>query len=311
LVHYHTEHIPVLLDEVVHFLNPEEGDIIVDGTFGGGSYTEAFLKAANCRVIGIDKDPYIGPFAEKIQTAFPDRFQLLRGSFGNIKNLLSTIHVEKVQGFVLDIGVSSFQLDEGERGFSFRLEGPLDMRMDPSSPLSAYDLVNTFEEQELANIIYKYGDERYSRRIASSICKQRALKPIKTTLELAELVAKCVPHYDKRIDPATRTFQALRIYINDELKDLEQALEQATDILAPGGRLIVVTFHSLEDEIVKRFLIEKSTPPLKPSRYHPEVLHSFVPQFKIITKKTIKPSDEEVKKNIRARSGKLRAAIRL
>ncbi len=305
------EHFPVMLPEVLEYLQPKDGEVCVDGTFGLGGYSRAILKAANCRVIGIDRDDHAVQYADRLSGDFGERFKLIRGCFGDVKALLAQDGVGRVDGFVLDVGVSSVQLDDASRGFSFRFDGPLDMRMG-SEGQSAADLVNNEDETRLAEIIYVYGEERHSRRVAKEIVRRRLEAPFETTLELAEAVRAVVPKSRDKIDPATRTFQALRIAVNDELGELERALEASVDILKPGGRLVVVTFHSLEDRIVKRFLKEKSGSVSSVSRHMPVIEDAKdVAVFEIKTRKAVCASDEELALNARSRSAKLRAAERL
>src|SRR3990167_8925807 len=245
-------HKSVMLQEVLSAIAPKDGDIIVDGTFGRGGYTHAFLDAASCQVWGIDRDPeavVVGSELEKINP----RFHMIEGAFGSMDALLTEENIQQVDAVALDIGVSSPQIDQPERGFSFSKDGPLDMRMSLQGPTAA-DLVNNLPEEELADILYTYGEERASRRIAKKIVATRKEHPIHTTRQLAELIYSVLPRFGKGIDPATRTFQALRIKVNDELGELERGLESAERILAPGGRLAVVSFHSLEDRCVKRFM---------------------------------------------------------
>ncbi|PCI55901.1 MAG: 16S rRNA (cytosine(1402)-N(4))-methyltransferase [Alphaproteobacteria bacterium] len=306
-------HYPVMLPEVLAALSPKDGGVYVDGTFGAGGYTRAILEAANCTVYAIDRDDNARITADGFDGEYGDRFNFLRGCFGDVKSLLQAAGVERVDGFVLDVGVSSMQIDEAERGFSFRFDGPLDMRMDMKSDgQTAADIVNTYGQDALANVIYEYGDERKSRRIARKIIELREEKPFERTLELADAVRSVVPktHKDK-IDPATRTFQALRIAVNDELGELERALDVSEDILSEDGRLVVVAFHSLEDGRVKRFLKEKSNTQAKGSRHLPQSVTSDVePIFTLNSRKAIKPSDKEVAENPRSRSARLRAGIR-
>tara|TARA_Y100001936_G_scaffold249138_1_gene298667 strand:- start:575 stop:1567 length:993 start_codon:yes stop_codon:yes gene_type:complete len=309
-------HIPVMLDEVLDTLNIEDKKTYVDCTFGNGGYTKAILDQADCFVYSIDRDPNVKPQVNSIEEDYPNRFTFLEGTFGNIKNLLAEKNITKIDGMVLDIGVSSMQLDEAERGFSFRKDGPLDMRMGQSG-LSAADIVNTMPEEELANLIYKYGEEHKSRHIAKKIVERRAETPFKTTLDLATTVQSCFPKFTKsKIDPATKTFQALRIAVNDELGELERALEASIDLLNENGRLVVVTFHSLEDGIVKSFLTKNALPKRKQNKYA-EYSHHDEEQddptdkfFKVIQKKPLSASDKEQKSNPRSRSAKLRYATR-
>lgn len=307
-------HVPVLLKEVLDSMRPVDGEIYVDGTFGAGGYTRALLEKAQCTVYAIDRDPSVAVFAEKLTREFPGRFFWLLGSFSDMLDLLAAKGVSKVNGIVLDIGVSSMQLDTAERGFSFRYDGPLDMRM-ADTGVTAADVVNKTEEEDLANIIYQFGEERESRRVARAIVRARSEAPITTTAQLAEIVRKVV-RSGKGIDGATRTFQGLRIYVNDELGELTRALDAAEKLLATGGRLIVVTFHSLEDRIVKQFLQSRSGETRGGSRHLPPVgatqqaASGNLPTFFLPSRKPVQASESESEINPRARSAKLRAAIR-
>ncbi len=296
-------HYPVMLNEVLAALSPVDGGVYVDGTFGAGGYSKALLDAADCTVVAIDRDPDAQKRAEAMNEP---RLIFLRGCFGDVERLLREAGIEKVDGFVLDLGVSSFQLDQSERGFSFRFDAPLDMRMDPENGQSAADLLATTEETGLADLIYKYGEERKSRRIAHKIIETRREAPISTTGQLADIVRSCVPKSKDRIDPATRTFQALRIAVNDELGELERALSSVENILKPGGNMVVVSFHSLEDGLVKRFFREKSGGE-GVSRYAP-VAEAPTPIFELQSRKAVKPTPEETAENARSRSARLRAA---
>ncbi len=308
-------HIPVMLNEVLAALKPAADEVYVDGTLGAGGYTRAILDAdKNCKVIAIDRDQTAHDMAARWGNDYAGRLTLVKNSFGNLEDALSALTVESVDGIVLDLGVSSMQFDEGERGFSFRFDAPLDMRMDRNAGETAADIVNHMGEEPLANLIYLYGEERNSRHIASAIVKARAIAKITTTKQLADIV-RSVVHVSPRdkIDPSTRTFQAWRIAVNDELGELESVLAAAERVLKTGGRLVVVTFHSLEDRIVKNFLTEKARPAPSPSRHVPMALDA--PQnrlsFSLITKKPVLPTETEMKINPRSRSAKLRGAIRL
>lgn len=301
-----TPHIPVLLNEVVESIAPKDGGVYVDGTFGAGGYTRAVLDAADCTVYAIDRDPDAIREGQKLVDAYKGRLHLLHGTFGEMAELVRGEGVDFVDGIMLDIGVSSMQIDRAERGFSFQKDGALDMRMSQNG-LSAADVLNTFGEREIADIIYKYGEERFSRRIAAAVVEQRKTAPFKTTLEFADLIRRTVPHKREDIDPATRSFQALRIYVNDELGQLESGLSAAHDLLKAGGRMAVVSFHSLEDRIVKTFMQEKSGKTANPSRYMP-VVEKQAATLKTITKKPILPTESETKFNPRARSARLRVA---
>ena len=309
------QHIPVLLNEIVTALEPRDGDVYVDGTFGAGGYSRAILEAADCKVIAIDRDPDAIKRAAGFAAEFPERFQILQGCFGDMASLLEQGGVGSVDGVMLDIGVSSFQIDEAARGFSFREEGPLDMRMAQSGE-SAADVVNTYDEAELANIIYQFGEERKSRRIASAIVKRRVDEPFETTKQLADLVEKVLGRAPrkkgkKQVHPATRTFQALRIYVNDELGELRRGLEGAEAMLGESGRLVVVAFHSLEDRIVKKFMAERGGRVSSGSRHVPGPAEAGpLPSFHLKVKGAVKPGEAELATNVRARSARLRVAMR-
>lgn len=304
-------HIPVLLDEVVHYMAPKDGEVYVDGTFGAGGYSRALLEAANCKVYAIDRDPSVQVFADALKEEFPERIELILGNFGEMRALLKQRNIEHVHGIMLDVGVSSMQLDQAERGFSFQQDGPLDMRMGPDAGDAVW-MVNHMDEQALADIIYQYGGERKSRKVAKAIVAARAEEEIITTKQLADIVRKVVKGAKDKIDPATRTFQAIRIWVNDELGELSRALESSEEMLMPQGRLVVVSFHSLEDAMVKRFMREKSGRTQGVSRHTPMAQSTDIPSvFSSITNKAIKPSDEEVQRNVRARSARLRAVMKL
>lgn len=301
------QHIPVMLDEVLQTLQPKDGAVYVDGTFGAGGYTRAILDAADCTVYGIDRDPDAIKRAEVLKKEFGERFIPLHGCFGDVDRLLAGVGVEKIDGFVLDLGVSSIQLSTPERGFSFLHDGPLDMRMSLDGP-SAADVANTASEKELADIIFNYGEERASRRIAKSIVESR---PLTTTKDLVKAVHKVLPmHGGHKTDTATRTFQALRIYVNDELGELERALDAAEKILKTEGRLVVVSFHSLEDWRVKNFMKEKSGRTPNVSRHLPVMPDKAAEIFYLEAANGLKPTDAEISRNTRSRSARLRYAIR-
>ncbi len=297
-------HIPVMLKEVLQSLNPEDGKVYVDATFGNGGYSKAILNAANCKLIALDRDPSVASTAEDFKKEFGSRFEFRAGCFGDMAELV----FESVDGVVFDIGVSSMQIDQAERGFSFAKDAPLDMRMSKSGT-SAFDIVNRTEEEELANIIYQFGEEKKSRRIAAKIVEARKAKPIETTKELAEIIYKVIRKKPNEIDPATRTFQAIRIAVNDELGELSRGLNGACGILKPKGRLVVVSFHSLEDRIVKDFFNEKSGKTKGVSRYMPEIKQEKKALLSNVSK-AIAPSSEERDANPRARSAKLRYAVK-
>lgn len=308
-------HIPVMLNEVLSALKPVAGEVYVDGTLGAGGYSRGILKAdQSCKVIGIDRDQTAHDMAARWGVDYKERLILAKDSFGNLESVLDSISVAKVDGIVLDLGVSSMQFDDAGRGFSFRFDAPLDMRMDRGGGQTAADIVNSMAEEPLADLIYLYGEERKSRHIASAIIKARAISRIETTKQLADII-RGVIHVSPRdkIDPSTRTFQALRIAVNDELGELESVLAAAENVLKIGGRLVVVTFHSLEDRIVKNFLNQRARPAPAPSRHLPMAFDA--PQdrlsFSLVTKKPVTPTESEMKTNPRSRSAKLRAAVRL
>jgi 16S rRNA (cytosine1402-N4)-methyltransferase len=302
------KHIPVMLEEVMHYLQPEDGKIYVDATFGAGGYTLELLKRANCIVYAIDRDPNVQILAEELALNYPTRLNFIPGCFGQMQTLLAKYNIGKVDGIILDLGVSSMQLDQQERGFSFAKEAYLDMRMSCEG-ISAYEVVNFTKEEDLANIIYKYGQEHQSRQIASKICYLREKAPITTTTQLASIVRMVVKKSNKKIDAATKTFQAIRIFINQELEELEQILEVAPLLLNKNAKLVVVSFHSLEDSLVKKFIEQQSGKHQGISRYLPqEQVADNLINFKALTKRAIKPSEAELKINPRARSAKLRAA---
>ncbi|MEO5336953.1 MAG: 16S rRNA (cytosine(1402)-N(4))-methyltransferase RsmH [Magnetospirillum sp. WYHS-4] len=303
-------HVPVLLQEVLDALAPRDQGIYVDATFGAGGYSRALLRAAGrCTVWGIDRDPDAVARGQEMAKEFPGRFAVLQGRYGDMRELLGAAGVNRVDGVAMDLGVSSMQIDEAERGFSFRTDGPLDMRMERDGP-SAADLVNELPEVELADIIYRFGEERASRRIAQAIAEARRSTPFARTAQLAELVRRCVRKSGDGIDPATRTFQALRIAVNDELGEIDRGLAAAESLLAPGGRLAVVSFHSLEDRKVKEFLRLRSGDTPRPSRHLPQAASSPAPSFRLLTRGAVKPSAAEASANPRARSARLRAAER-
>jgi 16S rRNA (cytosine1402-N4)-methyltransferase len=304
-------HIPVMLSEVLHALEPKSGAIIVDGTFGAGGYSKAILEAAECEVIAIDRDPEAVAAGRALAAKFPGRLKLVAGRFGAMDEIVNRQGIEAVDGVALDLGVSSMQLDEPERGFSFMKEGPLDMRMGKEGP-SASDIVNELSAGELAEIIGKLGEEGRSRAIAKAIVARRAEAPIETTKELSDIVARVLGRKrDEAKHPATRTFQALRLYLNDELDELARGLSAAERLLKVGGRLVVVTFHSLEDRIAKRFFASRSTPAPRGSRHLPETSDAaFAPSFRLLNRHPIEPNQSEIRRNPRARSARLRAAER-
>ena len=302
-------HIPVLLAEIIDALRPTDGEIYVDGTFGGGGYALRVLHAANCQLYGIDRDFDAIQRAEALAEEEPRLIPLL-GRFGEMDTLLGTAGIEAVHGVMLDIGVSSFQIDEGERGFSFMRDGPLDMRMGQTGP-SAKDVVNHMSTGDLISIIRQLGEERQAKRIASAIVAKRASGSFSTTLELAECVEQAVGgRRGKKTHPATLTFQAIRMFVNDELGELARGLAAAERLLRAGGRLVVVTFHSLEDRLVKQFMRARAGLVGGGSRYMPERSKGPDPTFELPQRKAIEPGEAETSVNPRARSARLRVAVR-
>ncbi len=303
-------HAPVLLAEVVAAIAPRDGGVYVDGTFGAGGYSAALLAAARCRVCAIDRDPAAIAEGARLESRHGGRLTLVDGRFGDMRALLAARGIDAVDGVTLDLGVSSMQIDQAERGFSFRLDGPLDMRMGDTGPTAA-DLVNTLGESDLADLIHRYGEERAARRIARALCAARAEAPIETTGRLAGIVRRAAGRPGDRIDAATRAFQALRIAVNDELGELERGLGGAESLLAPGGRLAVVSFHSLEDRAVKTFLGLRSGGGGRPSRHAPPAVENRPePTFRLPGRGATKPSAAEIDRNPRARSARLRTAER-
>lgn len=304
-------HDPVLIDEVIGALKPRDGAKYVDGTFGAGNYARALLNAADCRVWAIDRDPKAVNDAAKMVEEYEGRLTVIEDRFGNMVQVLNDRGVRKVDGIALDLGVSSMQLNDAKRGFSFLQDGPLDMRQEKCGP-SAADLINKAEENILADIIFQYGEERHARRIARAIVTARASGPLTRTLELAEIVRDIYRgRTHTKTDPATKTFQAIRIYINDELGELQRGLNGAEVLLAPGGVLAVVSFHSLEDRITKTFLRVRAGDRPAISRHLPTVDDRVpAPTFRLMKRRAIKPSREEEMRNPRSRSARLRIGER-
>lgn len=302
------EHAPVMAEELTAGLAPVDGGVYVDATFGAGGHSSAILAAApGCTVFAIDRDPGAQRFAKTAAERFPGRFTLLTGRFGDMASLLGEAGVTRVNGAAFDLGVSSMQLDQPGRGFSFREDGPLDMRMGADGPTAA-DVVNNTEERALADLIYAYGEERASRRIARAVAERRAGQPYTRTLELAETVRAVVKRAADGVDPATRTFQALRIAVNEELDEVKRGLTAAETLLAPGGRMCVLAFHSLEDRLVKRFFQSRSAAGGGP-RHAPPV-KTAPPSFRLIERRALRPTAAETARNPRARSARLRIAER-
>lgn len=306
-----TRHTPVLLHRVLEVLRPHDGARYIDCTFGAGGYTSAILNKANCQVLALDRDPRAVADGQPLVADFGGRLRLEHARFRDLAEVATRADFTPVDGIVFDLGVSSMQLDEADRGFSFMRDGPLDMRMSAEGP-SAADVVNRCEEQEIAEILFKLGEERRSRAIARAIVRKRELQPITRTGELAELIAGVLGRrHDDKKHPATRSFQALRLFVNDELGELVAGLGAAECILRPGGILAVVTFHSIEDRIVKTFLTERKAGRSQPSRHLPEAPEGPAASFHLLTRKAIEPDDNELAANPRARSARLRSAERL
>jgi 16S rRNA (cytosine1402-N4)-methyltransferase len=304
-------HIPVMLQEVLDTLAPGDDAVYLDGTFGGGAYADAILGRAACTLWAIDRDPAAIERGAALAARHPGRLHLVQGRFGDMVELLQARGVARLDGVVLDLGVSSYQIDDPARGFSFRFDGPLDMRMGRDGPTAA-DLVNTLPEQELADTLYRFGEERLSRRIARAIVAARAVAPVTTTARLAAIIRAVVPPERSGLDPATRSFQALRLRVNDELGEIERALRGAALLLGEGGRLVVVAFHSLEDRLVKQFMIEASGRAPAPSRHDPGgLVPRAAAEFRLLTPRALRPQDAETAANPRARSARLRAMARV
>jgi len=299
-------HVPVMLAEVLAALAIKNGGVYLDGTFGAGGYSTAILDAADCKLVAFDRDPEAIARGAPLKAKYGPRLTLVEGRFGEMDKLSPE---RDLDGIALDLGVSSPQIDDAARGFSFRADGPLDMRMEKAG-LSAADIVNDWPERDLADAIHELGEERHARRVAKNIVKARAEKRIERTSELAEIVRACVPRSKDGIDPATRTFQALRMAANDELGELARGLAAAERLLKPGGRLAVVSFHSLEDRAVKRFLKRRAGNEDRGSRHLPSRGVERAPSFKLVERKGVKPSDAETARNPRARSAMLRVAER-
>ena len=307
-------HVPVMLNEVLSFIPKEKKINLIDATFGGGGYSRAILKKFNIKnLIAIDRDPISKIFYDELRKDF-DNIELFNQKFSKLDELLknSEHFKEKYDVIIFDLGVSSNQIDNPERGFSFQQDGPLDMKMG-SSNLNAFEVINSFDEKKLADIFYQFGEEKYSRKIAKNIVINRTKKTIQNTLELSEIIKKSVPARNnfKKIHPATKTFQALRIFINDELNELKIALEKSENLLANNGLLIIVSFQSLEDRIVKDFFNHKSGKRWRSSRHLPDLADLGPTTLKIITKKPLRPKDFEINDNPRSRSAKLRVAQKI
>ncbi len=306
------EHLSVMSEEVLHWLQPVAGGIYLDGTLGGAGHSRLVLEAAaESRLIGLDRDPAALKKAAEVLAHYGDRVSLHHATFDQADQVLRQLDIDGLDGMLLDLGVSSHQLDTPERGFSFRYDAPLDMRMDPTVGITAADIVNQADEAELVRIFFEYGEERYSRRIVRKIIAQRKESAITKTGELAELVRHAVPggHRPGKIHPATRVFQALRIHVNDELGQVKRGVAAGISLLKPGGRLVVITFHSLEDRIVKHLFREKAQGCICPPRL-PVCQCMNTPDVKILTRRGIKAGETEIDQNVRSRSAILRAVER-
>jgi 16S rRNA (cytosine1402-N4)-methyltransferase len=302
-------HIPVLVDAVLATLMPRDDAVYVDATFGSGGYSMALLGAARCRVFGIDRDPDAVRRGRELAEHLGGRLTIIEGRFGEMVRLLPPATVGPIAGITFDLGVSSEQLDTPERGFSFRFDGPLDMRMSCEGP-SASDLIASLSERQLTELIHEFGEERFAGRVARAITAAQHRQPIRRTIELAEIVRAAVPKSEPGRDPATRTFQAFRIAVNDELVELDRGLLAAEQLLMRSGRLAVVSFHSLEDRRVKRFLRKRSEGAPHTSRHAPDPLRSSPPSFKLLGRRAVRPDAAEIARNPRARAARLRAAER-
>ena len=304
-------HLPVLCDEAVGWLGVRDDGVYLDGTFGGGGYARAILDTARCTLWAVDRDPAAIARGAALAALYPGRLQLLPGRISEILQMLDSAGINQLDGAVFDLGVSSYQLDDPARGFSFRRDGPLDMRMGGGN-VTAATLIDTMPESELADILYRFGEEKASRRLAKTIVERRRVQKFETTADLAAVIRSVVRPDKSGIDPATRSFQALRIAVNDELGDIEAALSQAASLLTPGGRLVVVSFHSLEDRLVKRFFQSAAGRAAAASRHDPARLAAPPPpRFKLLTPSPRTAGPAETARNPRARSAKLRAMERL
>ncbi len=306
------EHESVMPQEVLHFLQPKQGGVYLDGTLGGAGHSSLLLQAVpGLRLIGLDRDPSALEAAAKVLEPYAAQVSLHHTTFDRASEVLAELGIDKLDGMLLDLGVSSHQLDTADRGFSFRLNAPLDMRMNPTAGMTAAEFLQQADEEELMCIFFEYGEERFSRRIARKIVSVRDEEPLLMTRQLAELVRDAVPGGRKpgRIHPATRVFQALRIHINDELGQVKRGVDAAVDLLKPGGRLVVISFHSLEDRIVKQLFRERATGCICPPRL-PVCQCNRQPEVKLLTRKGVKATDAEIENNIRSRSAVLRAVER-
>lgn len=303
------QHISVLYQEVLDTLNPVPGGLYVDGTVGVGGHSQGILEASSPdgKLLGLDRDPQALQIAGKLLEKYGDRVELICGSYADLNSHLNNRNWQHVDGILLDLGLSSLQLDSPERGFSFRNAGPLDMRFDPNQPITAADIVNHYSRDDLANLIYEYGEEKFSRKIADAIIANR---PLESTIDLADIITGAIGRSTKKIHPATQTFQALRIAVNKELNALEAFLPQALDLLKPGGRLAIIAFHSLEDRMVKQFFRKESRDCICPVEI-PQCVCGHSARIKEISRRPIRPEESEIDKNPRSRSAKLRIAEKI
>lgn len=308
------KHVPILLDECIENLNIRPGKIYVDCTVGGAGHSrEIVKKIEDGKLICFDQDETALNVAKKRLEDYSDRVVFIKDNFKNIKKDLQNIGIEKVDGILMDIGVSSYQIDEDKRGFSYMHDAQLDMRMDQSNPISAKDIVNTYSKEDLENIIFKYSDEKWAKRIAEFICKEREIKPIETTFELVNVIEKAIPkkvRMNQKGHSSKKTFQAIRIEVNKELDVLEKAVGDCIDLLNLGGRICIITFHSLEDKICKDIFKDRQRGCICPPEI-PVCVCNHKPEIKILTRKPIEPSKEELNRNSRARSAKLRVAEKI
>ena len=303
-MHTDLKHLPVMADEVISYLQPKQKKKYIDGTFGQGGHSKKILSETECSVLAIDRDSQSQKYADELKKEYPNKFSFFNEKFSNLKKIISKYGMTKFDGLILDLGISNTQLNDPSRGFSFSSEGPLDMRMDKiNSKLTAERIINEFDEKELSDIFFHYGDEKNSRKIAKSIVSYRKSNLINTTSVLSEIIKK-INKYEKK-HPATRVFQALRIFINDELKELNYFLNNSKDILTKKSRIVILSFHSIEDRIVKNFFKENSKHSNDIKFGNTKIIS---PLLKIITKKPLTPSLDELKKNNRSRSAKMRVA---
>ena len=303
-MHTDLKHLPVMADEVISYLQPKQKKKYIDGTFGQGGHSKKILSETECSVLAIDRDSQSQKYADELKKEYPNKFSFFNEKFSNLKKIISGYGMTKFDGLILDLGISNTQLNDPSRGFSFSSEGPLDMRMDKiNSKLTAERIINEFDEKELSDIFFHYGDEKNSRKIAKSIVSYRKSNLINTTSVLSEIIKK-INKYEKK-HPATRVFQALRIFINDELKELNYFLNNSKDILTKKSRIVILSFHSIEDRIVKNFFKENSKHSNDIKFGNTKIIS---PLLKIITKKPLTPSLDELKKNNRSRSAKMRVA---